>query len=428
MNIKIEEFKHIEKCIMVDTLGLCVKDVPNAKLSKSFSESNDNSTDKCESEWSKGGVVSKSGKQSFRVSSVKKSGDLLIEGSNAAHYQNHNIVSSSDVTMTAFSMLHAVKETYHLGLDLWRARNFIEGQDIRVSRIDTPIMMKVPPEIQKEALINAMALGGIRAGIDTSIYIQESVYFDQGSQICALKAYDKSAEMAQKRRKLPLTKGDDTNALLELANSTLRLEAVYRKKYLERYCKDENGLVTPAALTPTCLTHMLLELIKKYNFHGKLSFGLTPNDLYAIRSPYRDTVSHWQRGLNLLKMFNGNKNKLTAHQRVIKRDYSINIFAPSPWEIKIPIELGDIFRPENFVPVPSIIRSNPDLFYQRDMYKEYKEINDKIGCNGGINKHYIHPNTIDLYDGASFAHIDSIDDYYDRRRHALYATPIDFGS
>lgn len=404
MNIDEKKRKHIEACIMVDTLDLRVGNVPHAKLPKKFSEVSDYPKEQSsnvpraveDTGWSKGVLVGASGKQSLRPRGVKRSGDLFVEGSNAFHYQGHNIVSSNDVTMSAYSMLHATNKKYPLNLGRWRPWEFILGEGIEVTRVDTPIMLKVPEGLQKGAIINALALAGILDGINTSLYVHETVYWDQQAQGVALKAYDKCAEM-HKRRKKALPDSPNAAALHELAETTIRFEAVYRKKYFKSHSSFKDRLVCPAVFNPRILAEMFAELIEKYNLKGSLRRRLGRDDLWAIRRPFRDTVAHWQHGMgraDLLQMLDGSERTLKTHRRVIEDEYSIDIFAEPPSEITVPVELGEILRIENFVPVPEAIRTDPALFYQRDMSAEWRSICERRGING-IGAVYLDPNRPD---------------------------------
>ncbi|MBC3831582.1 hypothetical protein H8K33_08670 [Undibacterium amnicola] len=390
MNNDKKNLKHIADCIMVDTLGLRVKNVHGAKLPKTFSRVSDDPQFAASTEWSKASIKAVSGKLSLRVRGIKKSGDLLVEGSNGFHYQGHNIVSSNDVTMSAFSMLHALKEQHELEIDKFRQRNFIQGDDIEITRIDTPIMLKIPDGLQKSSIINALAFAGFRSGVNTSVYIDETVYFDQSSQDVSLKAYDKTSEMQKKRPKIQLSTTTNTPTLLQLSENTIRFEAVYRKKYFKNdpFFK-QHEMVTPVMLTPPVLAAMLMELFEKYDLRCSLRQRLREEDLWRIRSPYRTTVALWQSGVSLLKMFDNKITLLQKHQRIIKNDYGINISAPPPGEIYVPIELGEILAIENFVPVPAAIRSDPVLFYERDMRTEWKQICGELGFTRGIGATYI---------------------------------------
>lgn len=340
--------------------------------------------------------MTKSGKPSLRVRSIKKTGDLTIEGSNAIHYQGHNIASSSDVTMCAFSMLHAAKEQHELKLRLIDALTFARGDGVEVTRIDTPLLLKIPSGFKKSTIINALALAGMKSGVHTSVYIDETVYFDQHSQDVSLKAYDKSSEMGKKRSRILLPDTDNTLELLQLAENTIRFEAVYRAKYFKHHpLFKKYGVITPCMLTPDVLAMMFMELMEKYNLRGNLRQHFLRDDLWSIPQPYRSTVAHWQSDLDMKKMFDNNKPKLQRHQRFIKKNYGIDIFALPPGRIDDDIQLGDILRIENFIPVPSIIRNDPTLFYERDMAAEYRQICQKMKLPRGISSIYIRPNTLD---------------------------------
>jgi len=56
----------------------------------------------------------------------------------------------------------------------------------------------------------------------------------------------------------------------------------------------------------------------------------------------------------------------------------------------VPIELGEILRVENFVPVPAAIKSDPALFYNRDMQAEWLARTREKGQRG-ISSIYIDP-------------------------------------
>lgn len=395
MNSYNNDRQHIANCIMVDTLGLRVKNVHAAKLPKAFAQISDDPELAINSQWSKANVIAKSGKPSLRVRSIKKNGDLTLEGSNAIHYQGHNIVSSNDVSMSAFSMLHATKEQHELKLKQSDALNFARGEGIEVTRIDTPIMLKIPHGLKISDVINALSIAGIKSGVNTSIYIDETAYFEQHSQEVSLKAYDKSSEIEKKRSKIPLPDTNATSELLKLAQNTIRFEAVYRAKYFKhnpRFKKCE--VVTPSMLTPEILAMMFMELLEKYDFKGSLRQYLLRSDIWNIQQPYRATVAMWQSSFDLLKMFDNNKSKLQRHQRVIKKDYGINIFAPPPGKIYDDIQLGDILRIENFIPVPPIIRDDPTLFYEPDMAAEHRKICQQMKLPRGIGSVYINPNRL----------------------------------
>ncbi|WP_322405518.1 phage/plasmid replication domain-containing protein [Massilia luteola] len=364
---------HLAECLMIDTMGLRVENVPHVALPKAFGQISDDPEVTYKSGWAKGNLRSESGKHlSLRVRTVRKSNELLIEGSNSMQYLDHNIVSSGDAVMTAFSMIDAVRRQYPLKLgSAFRPREFMQGRDIEVTRLDLPAMLRVDPGLRNGAVLNALAFAGLRAGVVTTVFPNESLYLDQHSQLESLKAYDKAIEMQQSRRDLRLPKTENADALMELAQSTLRFEGVYRLKRLRRLFGDVP--VTPSMLAPETLAKIFLRLLNKYNLHGSLRRLLSAEELLKIRMPYRLTVALWQMDADLTSIFGGDERLLRSHHRVIKKDYNgINILAPSPATIDQHIELGEMLRVENFVPVPAAIRRDPTLFYHRDMQKEFR--------------------------------------------------------
>jgi len=376
---------------MIDTMGLRVENVPHLALPKAFGRISDDLEVTNNSGWAKGNLRSESGKHlSLRVRTIKASNQLLVEGSNSMQYLDHNIVSSGDAVMTAFSMLDAVRRQHALNLDcVFRPREFMQGRDIEVTRVDLPAMLKIDAGLRSGAVLNAMAFAGLRAGIATSIYPNETLYFDQHSQLESLKAYDKSLEMQQNRRNLTLPKTDNAAALMELAGMTLRFEGVYRLKRLKRLFKDVP--VTPSMLSPNVLAKMFHGLLNKYNLHGSLRSLLSPEELLKIRMPYRLTVALWQMDADLAPIFGGDEGLLRSHRRVIKNEYNgIDILAPSPATIDQHVELGELLRVENFVPVPAAIRADAKLFYHRDMAAEFKAYCQARGFNG-ISGVYVDP-------------------------------------
>jgi hypothetical protein len=375
---------YLAECLMIDTMGLRVENVPNLKLPKAFTRVSDDPDAADNYGWAKGNLRSESGKHmSMRVRTIKASSQLLVEGSNSMQYLDHNIVSSGDAVMTAFSMLDAVRRQHALHLDsVFRPREFMQGRDIETTRIDVAVPLKIPGDLRLGAVINALAFAGLRANVATSIYPNESVYFDQHSQLETLKAYDKVVEMQQSRRVLELPDTQNAVDLMSFASSTLRFEGVFRLKQLKRLF--ENTPVTPSMLSRQVMADMFLKLLTKYELHGGLRRLLSPADLWKIRSPYRTTVALWQSGTDVRSIFNGNEGLLRSHHRVIKRDYSINVLAPSPVTLDHHVELGDILRVENFVQVPKAIRADPTLFYQRDMASEFRAYCMARGLKGTL--------------------------------------------
>jgi len=62
-----------------------------------------------------------------------------------------------------------------------RPREFMQGRDIEITRLDLAVILAIPGDLRLGAVINALAFAGLRAGVATSIYPNESVYFDQHS-------------------------------------------------------------------------------------------------------------------------------------------------------------------------------------------------------------------------------------------------------
>lgn len=380
---------------MIDTMGLRVENVPHLALPKAFGQISDDPEVTHNSGWAKGNLKSESGKHmSMRVRTVKASSQLLVEGSNSMQYLDHNIVSSGDAVMTAFSMLDAVRRQHALNLDgVFRPREFMQGRGMEVTRADIAAMLKIDSGMRSGAVLNALAFAGLRAGLVTTIFPDETLYFDQHSQLESLKAYDKAVEMKQSRRDLALPSTENAAALMELARTTLRFEGVYRLKRLKRLFNDVP--VTPSMLSPKTLAEMLMGLLAKDNLHGSLRRLLSPGDLWKIRPPYRLTVALWQSGNDVRSIFNGIESLLRSHHRVIKKDYNgIDILAPSPATIDQHVELGEILRIENFVPVPAAIRADPTLFYHRDMQAEFRANCQASGIRG-LSAVYIDPYSVD---------------------------------
>lgn len=391
---------------MIDTMGLRVENVPHLTLPKAFGQISDDPETTQNSGWAKGNLRSESGKHlSMRVRTIKKSRQLLVEGSNSMQYLDQNIVSSGDAVMTAFSMLDAVRRQHAMKLNCtFRPRDFMRGRDIEVTRLDMPAMLKIDAGLRTGAVLNAMAFASLRAGVVTTIFPDESLYFDQHSQLESLKAYDKAVEMQQSRRDFALPETDNAAELWELTETTLRFEGVYRLKQLKRLFRDVP--VMPSMLSPHVMAQMFLGLLNKYSLHGSLRRLLSPEDLWKIRPPYRITVALWQSGSDVRSIFNGIEGLLRSHHRVIKRDYGINILAPSPATIGQYVELGEILRVENFVPVPAAIRADPALFYNRDMraeLQEYCRVNGLSGISAAYTDPYLDSKNFELVDHSDAA-------------------------
>lgn len=395
MTTEKKQLQHLADCTMIDTMALRVANVPNAKLPKEYSQVSDGDDIAANTGWAKGSLESESRKkgQSLRVRTVKSKSQLLVEGSNAIHYQGHNIVSSGDAVMTAYSMLDAVRQTYPLQLnDKMRPWEFMRGEGIEVTRIDIPFMLKTPAGVSVGAIINALALAGIRSGLVTTLFPRETVYFDQHSQLQSLKAYDKATEMMQAKNKFEFPSSKNAGSLQMLTTDAVRLEAVYRLKSLTR--RFEGKLPLPSMLSPDVLARMVMELLEKYNLRGTLRSRLGRAELQKIRPVYRTTVALWQQGEEMTSFFGNDEGLLKSHRRIIKAEYGIDILLPHPGAIDVPMELGDILRTENFVPVPAEIRADRSLFYARDMQAEWRNYcrDQRIS---GVSSVYLNPYKLD---------------------------------
>jgi hypothetical protein len=368
MEILMLDIDHIAECIMVDTLGLVVPDVDVSKLPRKFLEIGGSDSSK----WATGQLQSKHGRNSLKAKGVKSRKELRIEGSPAGHYQGHNIVSSGDARMLAFAQLRAVKEKFGLAFPLARACEFAAGKGMRVSRIDTPVLLAVPEGLQKSAFINGLALAGIQAGMSIALYSGETVYFDPSSQLAAAKGYDKAAETKKQRRgKLP--DSDEVKPLLALADGTIRFEAVYRQKYLDyRFSR----LPTPAELHPEELATMLAALLEGYDLRRDIRRALKEDELLGIPRQYRHIVFYWQHGRDVLKLLDGDETAYARARAYLRLHHSINIEGPPPGMVfEERINVGDLLRPENFIPVPPAIRSNSEFFFELPMAREQGDLN-----------------------------------------------------
>jgi len=207
-----------------------------------------------------------------------------------------------------------------------------------------------------------------------------------------MKAYCKALELARKKRDLLIPVTHNTPALRRLAEELLRFEAVFRLKRLKRLFKDQT--VSPNMLSPMTLATMFMDLLDTYDLKGKMRRPLSPDELFMIRLPYRLTVAHWQHGVDLRSLYRGDEKSLKSHRRVIMKEYGIDIYLPSPRSIELPVELGEILRAENFVAVPAEIKSDPELFYRRDMQTEWNSHTRDLGKRGP-NSIYINPYATD---------------------------------
>ena len=361
------ETHQLEACMMIDTLGLRIHDVDPARLPKKFGQYGSGD----EKKWATGDLKSAAGKTTLQVKAVKSQRAFCIEGSAAWLFQGHNIVASGDLTMLAHATVKECNHTLDLGLETKRASAFARGTGMEITRVDTPVLLRKPAGLPTSAVINALALASIRAGHNTSLYINESMYFDQHSQLAALKAYNKLLDMKRKRLlKIPET--PNTAMLMELAADTVRLEAVFRQKWLKRRFAGEQ--LTPALLSPSTLAWMFGDLLDNYNLRWNLRKPLNSDELMAIARPFRSYVMHWQAGHELARIQTEDPTAYSRALNFLRKVHSINLEAMPPTALAENIELGDLLHPSNFMPVPEAIRTDRELFYNMDMEKERKHV------------------------------------------------------
>lgn len=372
---------------MLDTVGLAVDDI-SANLPARVWKEVDGSRERRRDY---GDFESDEGQGKLKVKHIKKSRQLLVEGSCARFYQGHNIVGSSDMIMTAFSMLRAVKDKHGIKIPLQRAKAFARGEDIAVTRVDVPVMLRVPEGLSVGGVINGLACAAIRCGVNMSLFHNETFYFDQRSQTSTLKGYDKDAEIGKRKKELELPETDTADMLWALAQSTVRLEAVFRKKHLDSCALFGGTIVEPRDLQPNVLAQMFIDLIKSYDLRGCLHARLREDELLGVPYRHRGTVAYWQAGGDMLPYFNHNERTFRRHRRIIKERCSIDIGGPPPGQIEVPVQIGEILRPENFVPVPDAIRRDPQLMYSLDMRDEWFGLCDRLRISGGIGRTYIDP-------------------------------------
>lgn len=369
-------YDHIEECLMVDTLGLCLHDADTSRLKKQFKQVDGDER----SEWSKGAITTAAGKQALKVRGIKSKRQLRVETSSQFLRRGHNIVSSSNVTMLSFAGMQSANSELDLGLPLKLGAEFAHGRRIEVTRVDTPVLLAKPPGLSTAAVLNALALAGLMAGNNISVYANETVYFDQHSQQASLKLYDKAAEMAAKRKlQIPVT--PNTATLLQLAQDTIRLEAVYRQKLLKVLFADYER-VTPALLSESNLAWMLLDLLGKYDLKRDIRRPLNQEQLMAIPRRFRPWVAYWQRGQDALKLMDNNLTEYSRTHGYLKLNHGIDIYAPPPVEIEDRVELGDILHPSNFVPVPPALKKDTALFFELDMDAVRKDLDRRVASEG----------------------------------------------
>jgi hypothetical protein len=384
-----DQIKHVADCLCIDTVGLEFGDIPEeiAKLAKKFSARNDEGQAISGTGWSKSAFEATTGKHSFAVKHVDATEKLTIEGSNAMHRQGHNVVSSGDMVMTAYSMVQAMNAKHKWGWPKSWGYQIAHGNHVDVTRIDVVLLLRVPDGVSKADFINALAVAGIKAGLDIALYSNESVYFNQSSQSEAAKLYDKEAELRRARKGgLPVVPGVED--LLKLNKRTVRLECVFRAKRLVQIAKVYGGRPHPRLFNQKLLAEMVLTLMQKLAVHGNIFRRLSHAELLAIPLPYRSTFAHWQNGEVLLDMVKSER-VLKEHKTYLKSHFNVNLNKPYPGLVRESMPLAEILVPANFIPVPEVVRSNPELFYQIDMKAERRKL--RLNGGGGISWAIVNP-------------------------------------
>lgn len=388
--------EHAANCVMVDTIGIVLDGVTATSLPKRFTSLDDSNTPIFESEWGKGALVSGTGKQSILVRATKskikpEDGSMLqrvaAEGSPAGHRQGHNIVSCANVPALVYDMLRSIAGRYGLDVSTYTKLAVARGCEVEISRIDPGFMLNCPVGVQKSAVINGLAIAGIRAGCNIGLYHDQTVYFDQNSQLHAAKLYDKYIEWSRKKHKSP-TDNANFQHLIDLMNRTIRFESVFRKKYFLNHAKFKGLPIHPLLLTPKRLATMVLGELAKYNLRGSLQGFMNEDELYAVPAPYRTTLALFQHGRNLRKFFDSDRT-YHQHRRFLLQNYSVDIAGEPPGEISFPIEIGEILDPRNFARVPDAVLSDPALFFQEDMTPTIQRLKDVVG--GGISAAFVDP-------------------------------------
>lgn len=363
--------EQIGNLIMLDTLGLSVHDMDPDKL-KMKSVQLGAGDEKKHSWESRFNAV---GKRTYTVSAVKSRRRFDIEGSPALHHQGHNIVSSGELPMLAFTMLRDLNRFGAWEIPLDRALQFANGKGSEVTRLDMTVLLRKPPHIDTSALINGIAMSGIAAGLNMSVYIDESVYFDQHSQLLSLKVYDKLAQLAKLRKsKIPRTPA--TQLLMDLASRTLRLEAVFRGKWLSR--RYPTG-AAPEIFTREELGGLMLEVLQRYDLRRDIRKALLEDDLYRLPPVFRPAVAAWQAGFSALRALHGNTELLEKAAAYMQAQWSIDIKGPPPRELPYAIQVGELFSPSNFVPIPSEIVADGVLFHHLDLRCARADLQRRLG-------------------------------------------------
>lgn len=377
--------RHLEECVMLDTVGFNVEDVSaalpttvdvNGKPNKSVAK-----------------LYAQSGRRSAKAEHSAKHNRLSVEGSAALHFQNHNIVASNDLRMTVLSLLKAFNDEHALNIPLSQAYDLFRGQGIAMTRVDTPAMLRLPAGLTPGAVVNGLALAGLQCEANVSLYRNGTFYFDQHSQLVSLKGYAKGPQMDRQTKKARLPDTENGTALRELANSTLRIEVVYRKKHFKRLAEFSGGPPAVGDLSPRVLAEMFARQLESYNLRGRMRAIVTDEQLQMAGIPrqHRAVVMLWQHGHDLRKFFDGDKRAFDRVRYLLRKNHSIDIDQMPPGEIEVPVQVGEILHPDNFVPVPAAIRRDPELFHVFDVHKEWRSICDRRGLPNGISRALVNP-------------------------------------
>jgi len=386
--------------IMVDTLGLTLDfadiDLPNAIVR--VDDSNELGQQR---QWAKQSLRGVSGRQSITLSTKtvkvdkefvipggpKAHTQLLVEGSVAMHVQGQNIVSSAEVPMLAYQLFKEVNGKTPLVVPASRKLAIARGLDAEVTRIDVAVMLRVPKALTTAAVINAIAVAAAKARLPMSLYPNETVYFDQHSQYCSGKLYDKAQQLEDKD-----SKGGNGNISLplrELASRTIRMEFVFRKKYFRNHPELKGKKAYPVWFTKERLACMLLEQLERISVGGRLPRRLDQYDLLSIPLPYRHSVAHWQNGMSARDFFKSDRT-LRQHQSFIKNNFhSIDILGPAPVTIDGDIDLMDLISPDNFVPIPDEIQADKHALFEEDMGPTIERLKASVGS--GISGAFVDP-------------------------------------
>jgi len=389
--------------VMVDTVGLSL-DFADIDLLNAVARVNDTDEPGQQRRWAKQSLRGASGRQSIALSTKtvkvgkglvvpggpKTHTQLHVEGSVAMHVQGQNIVSSADVPMLAYQLFKAVNGQTPLVVPSSRKLDIARGLDAEVTRIDVAVMLRVPKALTKAAVINAIAVAAAKARLPISLYPNETVYFDQHSQYCAGKLYDKAQQLEDKD-----AKGGDrvSDSLRQLADRTIRMEFVFRKKYFRNHPELKGKKAYPVWFTKERLAFMLLEQLDRISVKGHLPRRLDKYDLLSIPLPYRHAVAHWQNGMSVRDFYNSDRT-LREHRTFIQNNFhSIDILGPAPVTIDGDIDLMDLISPANFVPVPDEIRADKQAFFEENMEPIIERLKCAVGS--GISGVFVDPYSLD---------------------------------